>query len=316
MVAIAVERETTKAGWDKATNDYGRAEYFANKAIEVQIYDGVHDHAREAVRAHREGRDGGNGNYIEDSRFTGRDFGNDWDRFAREAVGAWEEGAKTIQRMKESIKLELAPRTIKRYTHWREDAGDDLSIDRFERGQPFWRSSRRDRNTGPGGITIAVNLSAAAFRTPESLFWRGAAAAIIADVCEAAGYAVEIHAIVYTEGTYTNGAGSFQAVCAKRPGDYLDIGSLATVVSGWYFRIGFFSTFGLANATPACGLGVPSKCPRPLLKYIAKKPEDVIVIENVFDEKAATALIEKCIIEIDEKGQHSFGGVTAESDTY
>lgn len=115
----------------------------------------------------------------------------------------WNEGARIVEESMESLE---APATvdIRRRGLWSSD-GNDLSVNRYLAGQheTMWRTSKRRAVQGFTRVRIVVDLGTSCGAcdniictvrpvAPESLFWRGAAAAALAESLETAGYSVEI----------------------------------------------------------------------------------------------------------------------------
>src|SRR5690606_14947015 len=104
----------------------------------------------------------------------------------------WEDGARRLQ----DITRELTPPTTmsrRRKPAWREE-GDELSVDRALTGQwdAAWRSSRRVWCAGPATVTLLTYWGGNAVVTTDQLFWQGAAAAVLCDALEDAGYRVQL----------------------------------------------------------------------------------------------------------------------------
>jgi len=115
----------------------------------------------------------------------------------------WNEGASKIEESMESLEAPVT-RDIRRRGRWAED-GTDISVDRYLSGDTdrMYRTSRRQSLPGFTRVRIVVDLGSSCGACdnivctvepvdPESLFWRGAAAAALAESLEAAGYSVEI----------------------------------------------------------------------------------------------------------------------------
>lgn len=115
----------------------------------------------------------------------------------------WNEGASKIEESMESLEAPVT-RDIRRRGRWAED-GTDISVDRYLAGDMdrMYRTSRRQSVPGFTRVRIVVDLGSSCGACdnivctvepvdPESLFWRGAAAAALAESLEAAGYSVEI----------------------------------------------------------------------------------------------------------------------------
>ncbi|MEQ8849848.1 hypothetical protein [Botrimarina sp.] len=171
------------------------------------------------------------------SSFVGRKFNSRAD--ARQAANApWPQGVKTIDRIASEIADEELPEipVVRRRPAWSEDDGDEVCIDRMRVGRPYWRTTRRTVTHRVHELAIVVDVTSPACRKAEDIFYRGAAATVLARTLQDAGHRVEVWAAAQSRDTYTDYASSMIGVCLKRYEESLDIATLANATSGWFYR--------------------------------------------------------------------------------
>lgn len=160
----------------------------------------------------------------------------------------WEDGASKLERRAENLKGENAPAPInmRRRRKWGEQ-GDTLDITRTYAGiTEAWQRCERVSTNSTRYIEIICNLSINSQINADVIFWRGAAALILADLMTGAGYNVKITGCV----SATNMFKVKDMFCVDffTVKDYqqpLDINSLASVVC----MAGFFRTVWFQLAT-------------------------------------------------------------------
>lgn len=105
------------------------------------------------------------------------------------------EGAAKLANVAQDLTDLPQAKIRRRVLRW-SDNGDDLNIDRAMRGDfdRAFRSSRRQYLSGPQTIEIFSNLCADSCYSADEVFWQGAAAAVLTDVLENAGYRVALTA--------------------------------------------------------------------------------------------------------------------------
>jgi len=278
----------------------------AGPVTEVMVYDGVLDHNDEVV-----GKVPGMTTEfsVSDSSFVGRHFAS-WDDVRKAVREPWPEGAERVEKMTEALRgSDLPqPRSIRRKVRFSEDGGDEVCLDRYQEGRPYWRTTRREGSIGPSVLTVAVQIGAPAYRKSAELFWRGACAIALTELLEEAGYSVELWAYSYGQKVFTNGHNAFQAVRVKDGSDRIDVHALATATAGWYFRTMIFGGYYVNPATkPDWGLGFQAVIHRELLPYISAKPDNVMVIEECWNLDEAVKLAGKYLKQL-EDGPGAIGG--------
>jgi hypothetical protein len=249
------------------------------------------------------------GDELNNSRFVGRHFGTPKELF--DAVnGRWADGIAAYDSMMLRLrdKLIAPPTSLRRRTHWNEECGDELNLDRLKSGAPYWRDTKREHRPGPINVTIVTDMGAAAYRDSMSILWRGMAAICLTELLEAAGYRVELWVVDHGIRTYTNWDNFLFGCCLKRTGDPLDVSAFINAVSGWFLRtIGFAATW-ISPATPQGSYGMPTVPPPALLKHLTPD-EQCILCAGVWSEMDATYWVEKQLEKIDRHHREKEGGV-------
>lgn len=236
--------------------------------------------------------------------FVGRQFANYAEAEAA-ANGTWSEGLATLERTIDQLRNAQLPAPVdrRRRARFNEYDGDEICVDRLRRGQPFWRQIARQNATGPTTLNILVDLNTPGFKASSDVFWRGAAAIALAELCEAAGYRVELTSYIF--GAFYRSSGGLISCCLKRTSDPLDRASLVNATSGWFYRtVGFAAMVRSCEGKVACsGLGSIWR-----LRDIAGatnwlKPagEPVVVIDDVWSQAEAVELIRRQIALLAEK---------------
>jgi len=237
--------------------------------------------------------------------FIGRKF-RFWTEVDEAAQTAWDDGLEIVDRMLGDLADASLPRPTsrRRRTRFAEDDGNELDYDRLRSGQPFWRTSRRENTRGPATITIIVDVTAHCGVRHKDILWRGAAAIALTKLLEAAGYRVELWAVGVSQDTWrrstTDTPNEFTAVCLKRPGDPLDISTLVSGVSGWFFRTVFFRAKYLGREKVKMGLGTPRKPTPKDLDHITTDANRVL-ISGAFDYDAAVSKVRAALQTLTER---------------
>ena len=106
----------------------------------------------------------------------------------------WPEGAERLRSLAGKLSAQLPPaNSIRRKLTWADD-GDEICKDRLQSGQidQCWRTMRRSPFVSPQTVAIETAWGGHYGQTAEELFWQGAAAAVMTDILEEAGYRVEV----------------------------------------------------------------------------------------------------------------------------
>jgi len=200
----------------------------------------------------------------------------------------WREGTK---KMKETIGRLTAPtvKSVKRRAVWR-DEGDEIEIGRVYSGDldHAWRGMERRLVDGQGApyVRLWVSATMVCTRKAEEFFWRGAAACILADALEEAGYRVEIVSFEQTSGTYTDsptskavgGLDELFIIPLKGFDEALDVERVAaTTAHASWLRVAYFMAKYSMDAHADYGLGHPEHH-RPVMAE-----DNDIVVDNLWN---------------------------------
>ena len=108
----------------------------------------------------------------------------------------WPEGAERLRVLGAKLSAQVPQaKSIRRKLTWADD-GDEICRDRLNSGQveQCWRTMRRSPFAAPQTVAIETTWGGHYGQTAEELFWQGAAAAVLTDILEDAGYRVEVYA--------------------------------------------------------------------------------------------------------------------------
>lgn len=157
-----------------------------------------------------------------------------WDEFLKAERDGWTAGVKRAYEMLGELDLpNIQPVSIRRKMK-RRDQGDELDIHRVYAGdlERAWTASERAARSHVGGIiNIAVNAGLNYNQHADELFWRSAAAVVLADKLTEAGYNVGIDMVSGCEEPTYKITKSTISVSLKQPSDPLDIATLTTALA-------------------------------------------------------------------------------------
>lgn len=194
----------------------------------------------------------------------------------------WQTGADRIEKMIGELGSSLEavlPVAIKRIRCW-SDEGDELEYDKLRDGEvdSCWRTSRRRKRAKIiPAVTIVVNWSQSAMKTPEQIFWNGAAAVAAADMLESAGYRVAIVAASVA----THNAGTICESVELKDFDQpirLDTLSALLAHAGVYRTIGF-GGYAASDLTLDRGFGIPVNFSTKMTRSTFPPYADTAIIE-------------------------------------
>lgn len=161
----------------------------------------------------------------------------------------WPEGMKYMKQYTCDIVDGPMADTIRRVRVWGED-GDDFDRDRFDSGDmDCWRRMDRINNFDykSGIIEMTISFGGNFDKTAEQLIWGGAAAALLVDRLEDAGYRVGITGIGVNVGLDPMARQNPMVVhrlAIKDPEQPLNIDTLLmAVASPWFFRVHCFRSY-------------------------------------------------------------------------
>lgn len=183
------------------------------------------------------------GSFDENTGFT--DFNQVKDRIRE----SWHEGALRVRSIIDSImRLDVPlPRSRRRRGSWSEVDGTEICVDRWQSGQEYWRTARRQTTSSNPTVCLMTNLDACASDNNSDIFWRGAGACAIADILENAGYNVEMNIWLRGRRVFDNVRGQFTTMTVKSAGDVLNMSTIVNTLSSWFLRNLVFSSFCVAD---------------------------------------------------------------------
>jgi len=148
----------------------------------------------------------------------------------------WKEGQTRMEKMRSKIgNVELVP-IDRRRRPVRTDMGDIVDMPSVWSGRLdiAWKTAKRRTTQGPQKIELCANMLCSGGEDADVLFWRGAAAATLADILEQAGYMVRL-VIAFGGKEYTNGDVSCRII-VKDHGMPLDVATTSAVILPGFFR--------------------------------------------------------------------------------
>ncbi len=148
----------------------------------------------------------------------------------------WPEGRKRLAELTaELLQVEVHAKDRRR-KRVRADFGDSVDIHAIYAGHldSAWEIAKRRETFGPQHVDILANMICSGCENADVLFWRGAAAIVLADKLEAAGYTVRI--VVGFGGRNDQGEQTSCRVTVKEHDKPLDIASTASVILPGFFR--------------------------------------------------------------------------------
>ncbi len=179
-------------------------------------------------------RDGFLGTYHGTSGWYGAGCASGHD-VIRTMTEGWPEGRERLNELRFKLgHIEAAPVDMRRRPI-RMDRGDNLDMGAVYSGRfdICWRTARRQSTNGPQRVDIVANMICSGSQHSDVLFWRGAAAAVLTDILETAGYMVRLVVIF--------GGNAEQEKCScritvKDHGMPFDVTSVSAVILPGFFR--------------------------------------------------------------------------------
>ena len=174
----------------------------------------------------------------------------------------------------------------------RLDAGDEVDPFAYAMGEVDCWSEARMVNAVKPVVRIAVNVVVSAMYGPETVVWRGAAAAALADILTIQGYSVELYAFEAVE-NFSDEPDEFRSVSkviVKHSDMPIDLPSMAFALSEIaFFRIVMMSAGGRClTGRIRLGWGRPVDLPP---KETAEA--DIVIDQHIRSKEAAEALVRK-----------------------
>jgi hypothetical protein len=164
--------------------------------------------------------------------------------------------------------------------------GDELNAGAWVRRELDGWSQTKKVQRQKRVIRIACNVSVSALRKPEELYYRGAAAAALADILEAAGHSVEITMFTSQLGLFESKSDSMSVMsCTVKQADApmdLDSVALALAEIGVFRTVTFCAWATAATMKTSGSLGYPELLPR-----ADRQGYDVIFESDILSKEAA-----------------------------
>jgi hypothetical protein len=131
----------------------------------------------------------------------------------------------------------------------------------------------------------------------DDILWRGAAAIVLTEALEEAGYRVELWAYSRSAGAYPSSkdaSDSFLACQLKATSDPLDPSTLVNAVSGWFFRTRVLHERCISEQKVSGSLGYHQQATADQLDHVTPDAER-IVIQGVWNYAAAVNLLRETL---------------------
>ena len=159
---------------------------------------------------------------------------------AKTMMAGWQEGRDRMNELRDQIgDVDLVPVSRKRRLV-RAASGDTLDIHKVWSGNldTAWRTPRRLTRVSPNRIDLCANMICAGYEHSDVLFYRGAAAAVLSDLLEQAGFMVRL--VVNFGGTTGDNAEINKytscRIVVKDHGIPFDVTSTSAVILPGFFR--------------------------------------------------------------------------------
>ena len=273
----------------------------------------VHPSSGKTDKYLRESSNGGN------KKWFGVSGGSDEVIRLRET--GWKEGMNKARRAIGDISEVPRLRDSRRRRHF-GDQGDTIHMDRVYSGQldQAWESRQREVRSGfdMGVIRILVGLTTSCGVSGEKMFWRGAAAAVLAEALELAGRPVEIVAYSHVDHLYGGYNGEYEAqarcdaITVKASGDPLDLDGLAaTLCLSGYYRYYIFKAKCSEPTRAATGLGSVLHNPP---DFIVREGD--MVINKVWSKEGAQQFVKDTITGYNKGQAQLLAGAFGELNDY
>ena len=157
----------------------------------------------------------------------------------------WGDGRAKLVKMSDEVLALNPPQpvSIRRRRVW-GDQGDSVDMGRIYSGQfdQAWQRTSRVTSNSTRYVEILANPAVNCGTDAEVIFWRGAAALVLADMIQGAGYAVSITAIFASHNLFQESPHDcLDLVTVKGYADPLDMDNLASVLclGGWFRDVWF-----------------------------------------------------------------------------
>jgi hypothetical protein len=208
----------------------------------------------------------------------------------------WSQGRDRLNELRDSIAEIDNPPQDRRRKLTRTNAGDALDIHSVYSGRLdiAWRVARRRNNAGPQRVDLCANMICSGGEHADVLFWRGAAAALLTDILESAGYSVRL--VVAFGGKVADRENVSCRITVKDHGMPFDISSTSATIMP-----GFFRALGHAWISGHCK-GKMSESGISVLQGNVE-PEELLLTHQIRDKGTALAFVNDTIAKINAGAQ-------------
>lgn len=168
--------------------------------------------------------------------------------------------------------------------------GDELDPVAWATGDPEGWSKVVKEPRANNVVRIGVNIVVHAEQTPRELFYRGAAAAALADALEASGHSTEIVLFESARGKFEDGDDWLLSCTLKAPTQPLEINTIALALSEiGFFRTAVFHTdVAVAHKEVEDSLGKPNSMPDTMAQEY-----DILFEQSIKSYEQARETVEK-----------------------
>jgi len=153
---------------------------------------------------------------------------NDFADVETKAVRGWSNGVERLAEITKQVERDVPlPESVMPQIHW-GDQGDEFDIHRMYSGNldASWSSETGGLETGPRIVRLLIPFGGNCDKTMEQLFWTGAAAVILGDVLENAGFSVQLDGYHIGKQSHSSHY-SAQVLTLKHAGEALNPSAIA-----------------------------------------------------------------------------------------
>ncbi|MDE2096368.1 MAG: hypothetical protein KGL39_03915 [Patescibacteria group bacterium] len=208
----------------------------------------------------------------------------------------WDKGRDSVREAQAKVsKTDLVPLDRRRRLK-RTDFGDTLHMHDVYAGRlnTAWTQARRKVTQGRQQVSICVNSVCSVMEAPEVLFWRGAAAVMLAELLDEFGYTSRI--VVAFGGELLSDESKYSCrVTVKDFGMPLDISTASAILLPGFFRA--LGHAWMAATDPnecVVGMSLPG---RPVIE-----PDEFFIGPDIRDEATARNWAEQAIKQVNSGG--------------
>jgi hypothetical protein len=225
----------------------------------------------------------------------------------------WKEGADKARKLAADLGMEIPPaQSTRRRRVVGKDGTDPIIEAWIDRDiDHLWEKRKKFTAMGHKIIQIATGWGGNAGRSSAEMFWSGAAALVLTEQLESAGYGVEVHAYSLIGPGWSSAGGYSLLDCTVKPSDQmLAPDTFAAVLC----HAGVWRAYRLAHLGHApwdfgCGLGQALDIDRAAMGLVEAGviPEIEILLPNIYNRESALECIRRGLEDIQEKYADKYG---------